>query len=248
MLKIENIETSGWEAAMRGMRNPLDSWHKSDSRHCNDGSCSTCPIGDTTICEESKIHIDYPLGPNDLDLALRLIKAGPEHRKFLRMIHVQMDITAPLFWWKEFDTYKVGTTANSCSTMHKIMAKEFTINDFSYDTVPGGEADCQGAVETGKMVYDVSYNTIRTLNHLRDKYLETKDRKYWRWLIELLPSSYNQKRTWDGSLETVLSALGQREGHKLKEEWGPFCQILFDNIPYCKEFYGVMRGKENNND
>lgn len=228
MLKIENIETSGWERAFYGMRSPMNSWDKSDTNWTD---------------KDNLIWGNFWLGPNDLNLALRLIKAGPEHRKFLRMVHVQMDITAPLFWWKEFDTYKVGTTANSCSTMHKIMAKEFTINDFSYDTVPGGEADCQGDIETGKMVYDVSYNTIRTLNHLRDKYLETKDRKYWRWLIELLPSSYNQKRTWDGSMETVLSALGQREGHKLKEEWGLFCAYLFDIVPYCKEFYNAMNTK-----
>ncbi len=226
MIKVESIETFGWESAIRGMRNPMNSWDKSDSTPA-------------FLAEDNQYH----LGPNDLDLALRLIKAGPEHRKFLRMIHVQMDITAPLFWWKEFDTYKVGTTANSCSTMHKIMAKEFTINDFSYDTVPGGEADCRGAVETGKMVYDVSYNTIRTLNHLRDKYLETKDRKYWRWLIEILPSSYNQKRTWDGSMETILSILHQRDHHKLGE-WETFRQVMFDNIPYCKEFYNAMFDKE----
>ena len=211
MLEVSNIQTYGWQAAIRGMRNPMNSWAKEDSSW-----------GDTT----------FSLGPNDLDLALRLIKAGPEHAKFLRMIHVQMDINGPLYWWKEMDTYKVGTTANSCSTMHKIHAKEFTLDDFSHEHLITDDDTNSLAV--------LNY-TVNALNFYRKEFLETKDKKYWWQMIQLLPSSYNQLRTWDASLVTVLSICKQRKGHKL-DEWEVFRQSCFENIPYFTEFYNAMTG------
>ena len=220
MLKIEELETSGWEAAFRGMRNPLNSWERSDSGTDSDyGLDSRC---------------GFHVGPNDLDLACRLIKAGPEHRKFLRMIHVQMDITAPMFFWAEYDTYKIATTRNSCSKMHKIHSIAFALEDFAHegcDVVPYAR--------------DTLENVIDTCERLRVDFKETKNRKYWRALIELLPESYMMKATWDGSLETVLNILHQRDHHKLKEEWEPFRQACFSNIPYCTEFYEAINKKEN---
>lgn len=228
MVKVENIETMGWRKAIKGMRNPMNSWDKSDSQiqyeNIRDG------IG------------KYILGPNDFDLACRLIKAGPEHRKFLRMIHVQMDITGPLYWWKEMDTYKVATVANSCSTMHRIHSKEFTLDDFSCENLSNFSSHPEQVISP----IDVLKNTITTLNACRNEYIETKDRFFWWQLIQLLPSSYNQLRTWDGNMETVLSILHQRAHHKLDTDWEPFRQACFDNIPYCKEFYEAMYGKEEN--
>lgn len=218
MLTVSNVQTYGWEAAVRGMRNPMNSWAKSDS-----------------YSDSYENNDNFILGSNDLDLATRLIKAGPEHAKFLRMIHVQMDITAPLYIWKEMDQYKVGTTTNSCSTMHKIAAKEFTIEDFSCEHLLGKEEDMLWCAQ------NILDEIIMGLNHYRKKYLETKDKKYWWQLIQLLPSSYNQLRTWDASLATVLSICKQRKGHKL-DEWETFRQACFGNIPYFNEFYNVMGG------
>lgn len=218
MLKITNLETSGWEAAIRGMRNPMNSWGKSDSQ----------------------FNPAITLGPNDLDLACRLIKAGPEHCKFLRMIHVQMDIKAPLYWWKEMDTYKVSTTANSCSTMHKITAKEFALEDFSCEHLFNDESTGHLASHYMQSLKD----TIDCLNCAREHYLETKDKQYWWQMIQLLPSSYNQLRTWDASMQTILYILHQRKGHKL-DEWHTFRHICFEQIPYCKEFYTIMTGDDN---
>lgn len=248
MVTIENLETSGFEVAIRGMRNPLNSWAKSDS------------------------YWDYPeypdrfiLGPNDLGLACRLIKAGPEHRKFLRMIHVSMDITGPLYWWKEMDTYKVSTVANSCSTMHKIHAKEFTLDDFSHENLIADWSNEDDLVDYNSGEYlntaeDVLSWTIYSLNFYRNKYLEAKTKpmkeeskrqqvmkRYWWQMIQLLPSSYNQKRTWDGNFETVLSILHQRDHHKLTTDWEPFRQYCFENIPYCKVFYDALYGKDDEN-
>lgn len=239
MLKVENIESWGWEAAIRGMRNPMNSWNKIDSEFYT---------VDTVAVEDRHLIGGFSIGPNDLDLALRLIKAGPEHRKFLRMIHVQMDITGPLYWWKEMDTYKVATVANSCSTMHKIATKEFGLSDFSHEHL-----------------HIYSWNNLNslvdTLNFWRDIYLnggmvdnldgtsqvfEPKDKNAWWQLIQLLPSSYNQLRTWDASLATVLSICEQRKGHKL-DEWEQFRQACFDNIPYCQEFYDACYSKEAKN-
>ena len=220
MIKVENIETFGLYGAMRGMRNPLNSWDKAD----------------TTVYQgHDKEFVN--IGVNDLNLATRLIKAGTEHRKFLRMIHVQMDVTAPLYWWKEADTYKVGTTTNSCSTMHKIAAKEFTLDDFSHEHLIDDQDDFEnenGQISSYKdfLYYDV----LDVLNTARRQYLETKDKKYWWQMIQLLPSSYNQRRTWDMSMETLLSILHQRKNHKL-DEWNEFRDICLEQVPYLKEFY-----------
>ena len=214
MIKVEIIEIFGLDGAMRGMRNPLNSWDKAD----------------TTIYQEHDREF-INIGVNDLNLATRLIKAGTEHRKFLRMIHVQMDVTAPLYWWKEADTYKVGTTANSCSTMHKIAAKEFTLDDFSHDHLFNDAVVYNGYVSTS-----VLECVIGALNEFRNLYLETKDKRYWWQMIQLLPSSYNQRRTWDMSMETLLSILHQRKNHKL-DEWNEFRDICLEQVPYLKEFY-----------
>ena len=214
MIKVENIEIFGLDGAMRGMRNPLNSWDKADT---------------TVYQEHDKEFVN--IGVNDLNLATRLIKAGTEHRKFLRMIHVQMDVTAPLYWWKEADTYKVGTTANSCSTMHKIAAKEFTLDDFSHDHLFNNAVVYNGYVSTS-----VLECVIGALNEFRNLYLETKDKRYWWQMIQLLPSSYNQRRTWDMSMETLLSILHQRKNHKL-DEWNEFREICLEQVPYLKEFY-----------
>ena len=216
MIKVEAIEVFGIEGAMRGMRNPLNSWDKAD----------------TTVSDDI-----LEIGENDLNLATRLIKAGTEHRKFLRMIHVQMDVIAPLYWWKEADTYKVGTTTNSCSTMHKIASKEFTLDDFSHEHLIDDQDDFEnenGQVSSYKdfLYYDV----LDVLNTARRQYLETKDKKYWWQMIQLLPSSYNQRRTWDISMETLLSILHQRKNHKL-DEWNKFREICLEQVPYLKEFY-----------
>lgn len=220
MIKVENIEIFGLDGAMRGMRNPLNSWDKAD----------------TTVYQgHDKEFVN--IGVNDLNLATRLIKAGTEHRKFLRMIHVQMDVTAPLYWWKEADTHKVGTTTNSCSTMHKIAAKEFTLDDFSHEHLIDDQDDFEnenGQISSYKdfLYYDV----LDVLNTARRQYLETKDKKYWWQMIQLLPSSYNQRRTWDMSMETLLSILHQRKNHKL-DEWNEFRDICLEQVPYLKEFY-----------
>ena len=216
MIKVEAIEVFGIEGAMRGMRNPLNSWDKAD----------------TTVSDDI-----LEIGENDLNLATRLIKAGTGHRKFLRMIHVQMDVIAPLYWWKEADTYKVGTTTNSCSTMHKIAAKEFTLDDFSHEHLIDDQDDFEN--ENGQ-VYSYKdflyYDVLDVLDTARRQYLETKDKKYWWQMIQLLPSSYNQRRTWDMSMETLLSILHQRKNHKL-DEWNEFRDICLEQVPYLKEFY-----------
>ena len=230
MIKIENIEIFGLDGAMRGMRNPLNSWDKAD----------------TTVYQEHDREF-INIGVNDLNLATRLIKAGTEHRKFLRMIHVQMDVIAPLYWWKEADTYKVGTTTNSCSTMHKIAAKEFTLDDFSHEHLIDDQDDFENENgQTSSYKDFLYYDVLDVLNTARRQYLETKDKKYWWQMIQLLPSSYNQRRTWDISMETLLSILHQRKNHKL-DEWNEFRDICLEQVPYLKEFYEASL-KENNNE
>ena len=230
MIKIENIEIFGLDGAMRGMRNPLNSWDKAD----------------TTVYQEHDREF-INIGVNDLNLATRLIKAGTEHRKFLRMIHVQMDVTAPLYWWKEADTYKVGTTTNSCSTMHKIAAKEFTLDDFSHEHLIDDQDDFENENgQTSSYKDFLYYDVLDVLNTARRQYLETKDKKYWWQMIQLLPSSYNQRRTWDVSMETLLSILHQRKNHKL-DEWNEFRDICLEQVPYLKEFYEASL-KENNHE
>ena len=215
MIKFEHPEVWGWEHAIRGMRNPLNSWDKSDSRFNYDIEATAA--GD----EEPKyIHIDATIGYNDLSLMRRLIRAGSSHRKFLRQIFVSVDITAPLYWWKEFDTYKVGTTANSCSTMRKITAKEFTLDDFSHEhLIPRALNTLQA--------------TVDALNAYRSDYIQTKDKIAWWQIIQLLPQSYNQRRTVTLTYENLLNMVSQRRGHKL-DEWHDFCDWVF-TLPYAEE-------------
>lgn len=212
LLKIENTEVMGWEAAIRGMRNPLNSWEKSDTtfgtywgeidgRKCfdNDG---------------------FTIGPNDLDLMTRLRNAGTDHRKFMRMITVYLDVTAPLYWWKEFDTYKVGTVANSCSTMHKIADKEFALDDFSHEHL---------GIQSTRVLKDV----IKVMNDFREEFLKDHEKDNWWQLIQLLPSSYNQKRTVMLNYEVLANIYKSRKNHRL-DEWNTFCAWI-ETLPYARE-------------
>lgn len=211
MIKFERPEVWGWEHAVRGMRNPMNSWNKSDS------------AGDQ-------------LGKNDLSLMSRLIRAGSSHRKFLRQIFVSVDITAPRYWWTEFDTYKVGTTSNSCSTMHKITAKEFTLDDFSLEHLEDFDEpfrkDDNGLTRFPWFKTSLE-GTIDDLNYARELYLDSKDKKYWWQIIQLLPQSYNQKRTITMTYENLLNMISQRRGHKL-DEWHDFCDWAL-SLPYAEE-------------
>lgn len=212
MISLSNAVVFGWNGAIMGMRNPMNSWNKSDSVFYSDFSCQ--------------------IGQNDLDLMKTLIKSGTEHRKFLRMIHVQMDIEAPLYWWKEFETYKIGTVSNSCSTMHKIHSKEFDVNDFSHEHIEELDGD------EYNMSYDWLLRTVDTLNYYRTKYLNTKDKKYWWQMIQLLPSSYNQLRTVDLDYEVLLNQYFQRKDHKL-DEWRIYCEQI-KCFPYLDKFIEVL--------
>lgn len=217
MIKVEHIDTWGFEHAIRGMRNPLNSWDRSDSYAGQPDAyenCRECTLG------------DFFIGKNDLTLMRKLYAGGQPHRKYLRQIFAVMDITAPLYWWKEFDTYKVGTTANSCSTMHKIAAKEFTLADFSVEHL--------GIVPNCDPTYESAFEgMIMALNEARHCYLDTKDKAYWWQMIQLLPTSYNQKRTVSMTYENVMNMLDYREGHKL-DEWREFCKIL-RGLPYVED-------------
>ena len=229
MLKIENTEVMGWEAAIRGMRNPMNSWDKSDSRFSlleDCGDCTHCNLR-FDECNEQQI------GPNDLDLMTRLRNAGTDHRKFMRMIAVYLDITAPLYWWKEFDTYKVGTVANSCSTMHKIADKEFTMEDFSIEHLNDDRS-----AEVSNLEW-FEYLIIH-LNRDRRKFIETKDKQYWWQMIQLLPSSYNQRRTVMLNYEVLANIYKSRRNHKL-DEWHTFCDWI-ESLPYSELITG-KRGK-----
>ena len=219
MIEVNCVETWGFEHAVRGMRNPLNSWDKSDSLF--DGKNIN---GEQVIVKGTMLS---GLGKNDVDLMRRLYKGGTEHRKYLRQIFVSMDITAPLYWWKEFDTYKVGTVSNSCSTMHTIHKKEFSREDFS----------CEHLDEGSMYALDT---TILTLNANREKFLETKDKSYWWNMIQLLPTSYNQKRTITMNYENVVTIIRQRMGHKL-DEWNNFIAEL-KRLPYVND---IMEVEEN---
>ena len=208
MIKVENIKVFNIDGAIMGMRNPMNSWDKSDSRIYNNEA--------------------YVIGKNDLDLMKRLYQAGTEHRKYLRQIFVCMHIMAPLYWWKEFDTYKVGVTSDSCSTMHTIHKKEFELDDFSYEHLE----NFNGFSETTNF-YEWFVDTIEKLNVARRLYISTGDKRYWWQLIQLLPSSYNQKRTITMNYENVVNIINQRQGHKL-DEWNEFCNVL-KGLPYIKE-------------
>ena len=210
MIKIENIDVYGWEAAIRGARNPMNSWDKSDSVFKGYNG----KIENTSI------------GKNDLELMQKLIKAGSEHRKFLRQIFVSVDITAPLFWWKEFDTYKIGTVSNSCSTMHKLASTPITIDCFEM-------GDFTPFIDNFKI--DLSWRTVVSyLEQLRQKYNETKDKRYWKELIRLLPESWLQKRTITMNYENILNMYRQRKNHKLTEWSKSFCDWV-KTLPYAEE-------------
>lgn len=229
MLKIEKVETVGWEAATRGMRNPMNSWKKSDSFFCGSPEC--CFTDDECNPGCAGYGQGFNLGEADFDLMTRLRNAGTDHRKFMRMITVYVDITAPLYWWKEFDTYKVGTVANSCSTMHKIAAREFALDDFSHEHL----------LPTAKKNLE---STIDILNGYRDQYsVDTNPelkKEYWWQMIQLLPSSYNQRRTVMLNYEVLANIYKSRRNHKL-DEWHTFCDWIED-LPYSE----LITGKENN--
>lgn len=215
MIKLENFEVMGWEHVIRGMRNPMNSWDKSDSGMAVD-----------------EYYYDYfEIGDNDYSLMMKLRKAGADHRKFMRMIVVSFDITAPLYFLKEFDTYKVSTVANSCSTMHKIHAKEFTLDDFSCEHLWGerDERDVDEPIGVLNIVID-------TLNYYRKEYLETKDKFLWWQMIQLLPSSYNQKRTVMLNYEVLANMYHARKNHKL-DEWHTFCDWI-ESLPYSELITG----------
>lgn len=242
MIRVENIEVWGFEHAIRGMRNPLNSWSKSDSHHCNweiSESCDKCgklDADNTGMCESYKEF--YCIGENDLDLMKRLFKVGTEHRKYLRQIFVSMDITAPLYWWKEADTYKVGTVANSCSSMHKIAAKEFTLDDFSHEHLTQGGKDFLleiiDALNEARSIY-INYDEYAKCGAANETIMSKKD--VWWQMIQLLPSSYNQKRTVTMNYENVFTIIRQRTSHKL-DEWNKFVEIL-KTLPYVKEIGGL---------
>ena len=205
MLTIENVQLFGFQAAIRGMRNPKNSWAKGDSTF----ELDTNEKGVQTI----------DLGPADLKLASALANSGPDDGKFLRMIHVQLDVTAPLYWWKEADQYKVGTVTDSCSTMHKIHAKEFTLDDFSHEHLYSPLHDLKP--------------TVDLLNVYRERFLDTKDKEDWWQLIQLLPSSYNQRRTWDLNYAVLRNIYHARRNHKI-DEWHTLCDWI-ETLPYAKE-------------
>lgn len=236
MIKISNIEVFGWEAAIRGMRNPLESWEKSDS---------TWGIGEDPEPINPNDFLEFHLGPNDHDLAMRLAKAGSAHAKYRRMIHVQCDILAPLYWWKEMETYRVGCAENptdiewdSCSTMHKIHAKEFALDDFSYEHLmtdsktAGTELVDTSGLGTDILVTPKSWLniTIGLLNNFRKRYLETKDKEWWWQMIQLLPSTYDQLRTVDTNYQALSGMYRDRKNHKL-DEWRTFCNMI-ESLPY----------------
>ena len=245
MIKIENVVTPSpeqWKALILGARNAMNSWARSDSKFYDD------------VDFDPDDYIGpgmYLIGPNDYELMMRLRNAGTDHRKFMRMITVYLNITAPLYWWKEFDTYKVGSVANSCSTMHKIHAKEFTLEDFSYehllepkDVHVPNDSCCNPNWEGCGIIapIDILEETVNMLNKAREMFLETKDKKYWWQMIQLLPSSYNQKRTVMLNYEVLANIYKSRKDHKL-DEWRDFCSWI-ETLPYSELITGYMADKE----
>lgn len=217
MIKLENTEVYGWEATIRGMRNPMNSWEQSDSGYgCVDQLCENCNF-DYNWCGNTG---KYKIGEKDLDLMKRLVKAGSDHSKFMRMINVAVDITAPMYWWKEMDTYKVGTVRNSCSTMHKITAKEFELDDFSHEHL-------------NEDVINNPFNAIiNCLNFFRELYIQNQDKDDWWQIIQLLPSSYNQRATWQANYAVLRNIYHSRKNHKL-DEWHTFCHWI-ESLPYSE--------------
>lgn len=283
MLKIDNFEVMGWEHVIRGMRNPLNSWDRSDSfctedcKDCSDREkCSF--VHSDMFGHDSKYRSEGYIGPNDHDLMMRLRNAGTDHRKFMRMITVYLDITAPLYWWKEFDTYKVGTVANSCSTMHKIAEKEFTLEDFSHDHLmddtdysnsPVAHEEFPAFEENDgeELLWTPEYmlnQTIHMLNFYRRAYIKTgedlknakhckiekrnaialRQKKYWWQMIQLLPSSYNQKRTVMLNYEVLANIYKSRKDHKL-DEWHTLCHWI-EELPHSEIIIGHYTDEEEN--
>ena len=228
MITIEKTDVYGWEAAIRGMRNPLNSWDRSDSVLCKgaDGF-EDCTVNMTGVCPRHNDfnHDIFCIGNNDYELMMRLAKGGSTHAKYRRMITVTADITAPLYWWKEFDTYKVGTVANSTSTMHKIHAKEFTLDDFSFERTHDGWSWFIESI-------------LNVLNTAREQFLETNDKSYWEDMIQFLPSSYNQKRTVQLNYEVLAGLYPSRKNHKL-DEWHVLCDWI-ESLPYSE----IITGEE----
>lgn len=227
MINLEDTFVMNMENAIRGARNPMDSWERGDTSKCGvNVNCLDCPIGvndeGECVCEQYEMFDGFPVivGPNDLSLARKLCKAGSDHRKFMRQILVSVDILAPLYWWKEYDTYKIGTVANSTSTMHKIHTRPFAIEQFSTDQMTDATKETLGGV--------VDY-----LEELRLKFLETKDKQVWYDIIQLLPSSYNQLRTCTLNYEVLINIYHNRKNHKL-EEWHEVCKWI-ESLPYAKE-------------
>lgn len=232
MLKIEHTEVVGWNAAIRGMRNPMNSWAMSDSGW--DAHIPPIELRKQVDWESWATHYknvqydneeySYDIGPYDQQLMTRLRNAGTDHRKFMRMITVYLDITAPLYWWKEFDTYKVGTVANSCSTMHKIAEKEFTLEDFSHEHL-------------GYQSIRILKDTIKVMNDFRDEFLKDHEKENWWQMIQLLPSSYNQRRTVMLNYEVLANMYKSRRNHKL-DEWHTFCDWV-ESLPYSELITGA---------
>ncbi len=221
MIKIENIEVFNFEGAFRGLRNPMNSWNKSDS------------------------YIDaltnkYIVGENDLKLAQRMIGAGTDESKFMRQIFVSMDITAPLYWWKEADTYKIATVSNSCSTMHKITSSEITEENYSFDPEPDKPLTDLPTNDYVRIL-DIKNRAVADVEWLRKKYNETKDKRYWRLLIQINPDGWLQKRTWTGNYQNLRNMYFARKNHKLIE-WRQFCQII-EQLPYSKELICYEKDK-----
>jgi hypothetical protein len=255
MIKLENYEVVGWEHAIRGMRNPMNSWEKTDSFKCVEhvpafAECDDCPMhqGEEPhdFCVRDRIGASHVIGPNDHSLMMKLRNAGTDHRKFMRQIIVYVDITAPLYWWKEFDTYKVGTVANSCSTMHKIHAKEFTMSDFSCEhlfdwsdqtnvMIPGADGN---AFSPKELLKDY---IIPMLNVARSEFINTNcdgifKKEIWHQMIQLLPTSYNQKRTVMMNYENLANMYKSRKNHKL-DEWHVLCDWI-EGLPYSELITG----------
>lgn len=230
MIKIENTDINGFEAAIRGMRNPMNSWDNSDSDY---------------KLEYDETGTDawfFTIGENDLKLMKQLVSAGSDHSKFMRMITVTCDITAPMYWWKEMDTYKVGTVRNSCSTMHTIHKKKFEIDDFSHEYISDNilETTGLGHVTNNLLVFET---TINALNFLRKRYVETNDKRYWYQIIQILPSSYNQRATWQSNYAVLRNIYHARKNHKL-DEWREFCAWV-ESLPYF-ELITYNKGDEIN--
>lgn len=225
MIKIKNIEVFNFEGAIRGLRNPMNSWHKSDSTPA-------------FLAEDERFHF----GPNDLGLAQRMIAAGSDESKFMRQIFVTMDIDAPLYWWKEMDTYKVATVANSCSTMHKITSGEITEENYSFDPEPDKKLT-DLPTDDYIRILNIKQRAIEDVEWLRKKYKETGDKRYWRLLIQANPDGWLQKRTWTGNYQNLRNMYFARKNHKLIE-WREFCQMI-ENLPYSKEL--ICYKKEINN-